>query len=248
MSKIPVMIIISQLLFASMEGQEVTVGVFIHAPHVFKNISNEPYGPAVEYIKNMVTAMGYKPNIQLLPLSRILSYLKSGNIDISLELLKTEDREEFLFYPAHPTYTMVQSVTVLSTNKLHEIKSINDLNNMKVGYLFGANIGSFLASSSSIQFELVSGDDWIQKNLAKLLSGRIDAALDNNAYSYLAEAKKQGVDDRIKTLPLPGQGTEFYVVFSKKSSRGFELVNKYNDIVQKGLFNEQIMIEEFLEK
>jgi ABC-type amino acid transport substrate-binding protein len=162
--------------------------------------------------------------------------------------LKTEDRETFLFYPAHPTYTMVQSLTVLSTNKLNEIQSINDLDNTKIGYLFGANIGPFLSSSSAIQFEFVSGDDWIQKNLAKLLSGRIDAALDNNAYSYLAEAKKQGVDDKIKTIPLPGKGTEFYVVFSKKSSRGFELVQKYNDIMYKGLFNEQIMIEEFLDK
>jgi len=167
---------------------------------------------------------------------------------VTLEIAKTEERETYLLYAKKPAYRMVKSLTFLATNPINEIRTIDDLAGMRIGYLLGANLGTFLESSNSIQVEYVGGDDWVRLNLAKLLSGRIDAALDNNAYSYLAEAKRQGVMGTIKTLPLPGEVSDYYVAFSKKSARGAELVRKYDELMETGRFNEQEMLDAFLRK
>lgn len=228
-------------------AQEITVGVFIHPPHVYLDAdSKKPYGPAIDYISNVIADMGYSPTIVLLPLTRILIALRTGEVDVSLELLKSSDREEYLYYPEQPSYTMVPSLTVLATNPLTEIRSIDDVRGMKIGYLSGAITTSFFANATGIRFESVSGDTWIQQNLAKLLTRRIDAALDNNAYSYLEEARKTGVTDKIRTLSLPEKGTNYYVVFSKTSKRGADLLEKYNSLIASGRYDEQRLIEEFV--
>lgn len=230
-------------------AQEVNIGVFVHPPHVYKNEGNdEVYGPAIDYISVIARAMGYEPVFHLLPLPRILLYLKSGQLDMTLEIIKTAEREEYLFYSDKPTYVMVPSLTFLVTNKINEINSISDLGKMKIGYLTGAATSSFFNNASGVVFESVSGDDWIQQNLAKLLAGRIDAAMDNNAYSYREEARKQRIAHKIKTLNIPGEGTSYYVVFSKSAPKGFELLKKYDSLIATGQYNEQKMIDEFIDQ
>lgn len=141
---------------------------------------------------------------------------------------------------------MVPSLTVLAANALTEIRSIDDLRNMKIGYLSGAITTPFFMNATDIQFEYVNGDTWIRQNLAKLLIGRIDAALDNNAFSYLEEARQLGVTDKIKTLPLPESGMNFYVVFSKASKNGAELLAKYDALIDTGRYDEQEFITKFV--
>lgn len=228
-------------------AEEVKIGVFVHPPHVYEDDkTKEAYGPSIEYIKAIILDMGYTPVILLLPFQRILAYLQSGEIDITLEIAKTPDRETFLYYPTEPTYIMVPSLTFLTTNKLKKITSISDIEGMTIGYLSGADAGPFFESSTSIKFDTVSGKNWIKQNLAKLLSGRIDAALDQNAHSYIAEAKLQGLAHLIKTIPLPGKGIGAYVVFSKKSPKGATLLEKYNMLMKTGKYNEQKLIDEYL--
>lgn len=237
-------LIATKLFFA----EEVMIGVFVHPPHVYRDeVTGDPYGPGVEYIKTVITDMGYTPAIILLPFQRILVYLKAGELDCTLEIARTPDREEFLYYPREPAYTMVPSLTFRITQELHEITSINDLQGMTIGYLTGADPGPFFETASTSMFDTVSGETWIKLNLAKLLLGRIDAALDQNSYSYLAEAKEQGIEHLVKTIPLPGEGVGAYVVFSKNSPKGALLVEKYNILIGTGTYNEQKMIDEFLE-
>jgi polar amino acid transport system substrate-binding protein len=230
-------------------AQEVSIGVFVHAPHVYKNEKNdEVYGSAVDYIAKIVKSMGYKPKFHLLPLPRILLYLKTGKLDMTLEIIKTPEREEYLYYSDKPTYIMVPSLTFLATNNLNEINSVTDLGKIKIGYLKGAITSSFFKDAVNIEFDSVSGDDWIKQNLAKLLAGRIDAAMDNNAYSYWEEARKQRVAHKIKIINIPGERTNYYVVFSKASSKGHDLFTKYNSLFETGQYNEQQMIDDFINK
>ena len=55
------------------------------------------------------------------------------------------------------------------------------------------------------------------------------------AYIYIRgefplEAKREGVQNRIKVLPLPGEDVAFWVVFSKQSPLGATLVNSFNRV------------------
>ncbi len=229
-------------------AEDVKIGVFVHPPHVYQDaITREAYGPAIEYIKSVVTDMGYTPTILLLPFQRIMVYLESGEIECTLEIARTPDREVFLYYPTEPTYTMVPSLTVLVSNGLQSITSIDDINDLTIGYLSGADPGPFFETSANTTFDNVSGETWIKQNLAKLILGRIDAALDQNSYSYLAEAKEQGISNLVKTIPLPGEGVGAYVVFSKKSPKGAILIEKYNTLIGTGNYDEQKLLDEHVD-
>ncbi len=228
-------------------AREVTVGVFVHAPHVYKNETDDgAYGPAIDYVSQVMAEMGYEPVYRLLPLSRVLLYLKDGQIDLSLEIAKTPEREEYAYFSDEPVYVMVPSLTVLATNKIDRIDGVDDLSGMKIGFLGGAAIPSFFDSAKSVVFESVSGDSWIRQNLARLLAGRIDAAMDMNAYSYREEAKRQGVESKIKTLRIPGEETRFYVAFSKASAKAVTLLERYNAVVKADGYDEQKMIDDFI--
>ena len=238
-------IIATSLVFS----EDVKIGVFVHPPHVYQDeLTEKAHGPAIDYIKSLFIDMGYTPVIILLPFQRILAYLQSGKIDCTLEIARTPDREKYLYYPTEPTYIMVPSLTFLVTNKLQTITSIDDISGMTIGYLGGADPGPFFESATNITFDTVSGKTWIKQNLAKLNLGRIDAALDQNSYSYLAEAKEQGIEHLVKTLPLPGEGIGAYVVFSKKSPHGSLLADKYNRLIETGNYDEQKLIDEYLDR
>lgn len=237
------------LLFSCIYATEAKVGVFVHAPLVQQATeTSEPTGPTIDYIKAMISAMGYTPVISVLPLRRILAGLQSGDIDITLEIGRSADRKAFLYYSDKPIYISRPSITVLTTNKLSGINSIDDLKGLKIGYLAGAELGGFFRNSPDVKFELISGDTWLRQNLEKLLAGRIDAAFDQNAVSYLDEAKKMGIIDKIKTIPLPGTGNEGYIVFSKRSPIGKTLLEAFNKVAATGKFDENKMIDEYMKR
>lgn len=86
----------------------------------------------------------------------------------------------------------------------------------------------FLLGSATIVFEYVSGDNWIQLNLGKLLSGRIDAALDSIADSW--------------------SRVNYYVIFLKQSTKSLKLIKEYNEAGATGKYSEQVMINKFINK
>ena len=70
--------------------------------------------------------------------------------------------------------------------------------------------------------------------------------MDQNPYSYLAEAKSRGLAGKIKVIELPGKGTDAYVVFSKKSANGRALLNSYNRVFAKKKYDLNKIIENSL--
>jgi polar amino acid transport system substrate-binding protein len=238
------------LFFSVIYATDVKVGVFVHAPLVQQATkTSAPTGPTIDYIKVMITEMGYTPVISVLPFQRVIADLKSGDIDMSLEFGKHGDRETFLYFSEKPIHIMKPSLTLLVTNKLTSIHSINDLRGLKIGYLLGAVKAHFFDNApTDITFELISGDTWVRQNLEKLLAGRIDAAFDQNAVSYLNEAKNMGVIDKVKTIPLPVEGTEGFVVFSKKSPNAKALLDAFNKVVATGKYDENKMIDDYMRR
>ncbi|HMA64284.1 MAG: substrate-binding periplasmic protein [Fibrobacterota bacterium] len=237
------------LLFSDTFATDVTVGVFVHAPLVQQiTKTSEPSGPTIDYITAVLKEMGYTPVISILPLRRILAGLQSGDIDITLEIGISAERKTYLYYPNKPIYISKPSITVLATNKLICINSIDDLRGMRIGYLAGAELGGFFRNAPDVKFELISGDTWLRQNLEKLLAGRIDAAFDQNNVSYLDEAKKMGIVDKIKTIPLPGTGNEGYIVFSKKSPIGKDLVDAFNRVAATGKYDENKIIDDYMKR
>ncbi|WP_018609844.1 substrate-binding periplasmic protein [Uliginosibacterium gangwonense] len=218
--------IMSSMAFAD----EVHVGVFIHSPNVYQDKqTNVIRGPSIDYITTKLRKMGHTPVVVAQPFPRLMLSLENGDVDLTLEIAKNQDRERFAYFSKKPIYIMRPGITVLVGSKLSKIESVNNLNGMTLGFLAGAAIPDFFANQPAVKFDLVSGDDWLAKNLGKLLAGRVDAVFDQNVYSYLAEAKKKNIGDKIKTIPLPVKGTEAFVAFSKKSAVGAKLLKEFDD-------------------
>lgn len=210
-------------------AETLRIGVFLHAPVVMQQASDgAPYGPGVEYAKAVAVALGYEPKIELLPIARILSYLANGNLDMALEFAMNDERKSFVYYPDAPCYVTHTALTVRADHPLREILSVKDVSGMRIGYLLGAYTGTFFTGVSDVTFDYVAGDAWIAQNLSKLLTGRIDAILDQNEYSCLAEARKQGTDQRIRVLLLPGNAVKGYVLFSRARPNAEALLRAYN--------------------
>lgn len=240
-------LVICLLIALSAHAESLRIGVFPHQPIVMLNpVDGTPSGPGVEYAKAIARALGYEPVVVALPIARLISYLKSGAIDMSLELGMTEERKSFLLYSDEPSIVYHPSLTVRAEHRLDSITSVNDIAGMRIGYLLGAYPGSFFTNAAGVEFETVAGDTWIAQNLGKLLSGRIDAILDQNDYSCIAEARRQGVEGRIKVFRLPGEGVKSYVVFSKASSKAESLLRAFNALDASTAPDERAFIEESL--
>lgn len=225
------------------------VAIFVHAPLAqLDSATGKPYGPTIDFMNAVMKEMGVTPTYVIMPIPRILNELQAGTIDITLEIGKTPEREAFLYYPEKYAYVMKPALTFKADSPTSAIKSIADVKGMRIGYLSGAAVPKFFEGSTDVKFELVSGDAWIRQNLDKVLAGRIDAGLDQNAVSYMAEAKKAGQGALVKTIVLPGSGTEAFVVFSKKSPNGKTLLDAFNKAMATGKFDESKMIDDYLKK
>lgn len=232
------------VLTHAIHAETVRIGVFTHYPIVMQNATDgQPYGPGVEYAKAVARALGYEPEVRSLPVSRIISYLKTGELDMAIGLGITEERKAFLHYADEPSIVYHPSITVLSEHRLEAITSVNDLAGMKIGYLLGAYPGSFFKDTRVVEFDLISGDRWIDQNLGKLLLGRIDGILDQNDYSCVAAARRMGVEDRVKVLRLPVEGVKTYIAFSKASPKGTRLLRSFNALDKSSAPNQKNFIE-----
>ncbi len=238
------------LVLGYVSAETLRIGVFLHSPVVMqKSPDGEPYGPGIEYAKAVAHALGYEAQIELLPLSRIFPTLQNGNLDMSLEVGMNEERKAYVIYPDKPCYVTHPSLTVRAESPLTSIASIKDVQGLRIGYLLGAYPGSFFVKATGVTFEYVAGDTWIVQNMGKLFSNRIDAILDQNEFSCLAEARRQGIEKKIRVLPLPGEDVKGYVIFSRKLANATSLVRAYNALNgTPALPNENAMLLEYLEK
>jgi len=233
----------------ALRAETIKIGIFPHYPFVMQNEQDgEAYGPGVDYAKALARALGYEPVVEVLPIARLISYLKTGAVDMGIELGMTEERKSFLLYPENPSIIYHPSLTLLAEHPLESITSNKDIAGMRIGYLVGAYTGSFFSGATDVKFDRVAGDTWIAQNLGKLLLGRIDAILDQNDYSCIAEARHQGIESRIKVLRLPGDGVKSYVVFSKASQKADKLLSAYNTLKESAALNESAIIADYLEK
>lgn len=80
-------ILISIFLYS----QELRTGVFVHDPMMNLDAErNEVYGKGVDYTGKIAKETGYEFRLAIVPFGRIFTFLKTGDIDITLDVGKFE--------------------------------------------------------------------------------------------------------------------------------------------------------------
>lgn len=225
-------------------AQTVKVGFFQGYPTNFiDEKTGIVTGHTVEYIKDFLNEIGYEVEfVGPLPFPRLLSMLKSGDIDSLLGMSWIKEREEYVFYPNKPYRITIPSIFVLNESNIVNGMDLLKLAEFTFSYRNGAVLPESLREFESIlEIESLSRDTWIDQSLQMLELGRIDGIINSSDLSIIAAAKRLGLHKRIRKVTLPGKRDPIYLGISKKSEIGPKLIKKYN----KNILSTKLFIEDY---
>ncbi len=228
-----VAIFFSAVLAAASAQQTIKVGYFENQPWVIPQEGKDPTGAAVDFWQTVIApSMKVKTQwVGPLPMARMLDDLQKGNLDAVLILGKNPEREKLFLYPKTSYLGMRVGLALLKENPLQAVKTTQDLEGMRIGYVQGAMIPDFV-KSDKIVIDNISTTNWEQDDFVKMMNKRVDAVMNLNVESLIFQAGKAGYTDKFKFLMLPVQPSLIYTVFTN-SARGSSLLKLYEEAVVK---------------
>lgn len=221
-------------------SQIVTIGYFEGFPSNFLNQeTGEASGSTVDYLRDYVVEMGYKPVfVGPLPFPRLFEMLKSGEIDSLLGLSYVKEREEFIFYPMQPYRVLNPYVFVKKDSPIVKITNILDMLDYSYIYRQGGALPSFLRPyKDALKINYLSKEDWLERGLEMLLLGRVDGIVTTSILSVEYGARKRGVDTELRKVLIPGDNDPLFLGISKKSKIAEDFLIKYNENLVKTELN-----------
>jgi ABC-type amino acid transport substrate-binding protein len=141
---------------------------------------------------------------------------------------RTAERDEFALFSAEPALVLTPVLVVRADSPLKQLKAPADLAGLKIGAAAGVTVPAFFANAGLPAFDLASGDNMTDQNLKKLQGKRFDAFIDVNPLNVMMAAKALGAAKDIRTIDIPGGGTAYSVVLSKKSTLAAGLLAAIN--------------------
>lgn len=223
-------------------GQTLKVGFFDLAPHVIgaSETNSEASGPAVDYLRSIMERVGVSLAIAPtpVPLGRLISDLDTDKLQVILALAKNPEREKILHYPARPYYTMPQVLTVRKDSPLTAIASIDDLKSVKIGVYADGMLTRSLRDPN-VSLDPIKGDSIVQRNLQKMIAGRLDAVYSADAFEVRYHAGKSKVAAQVREVTLPDPAIGLYTVFSRSVPDA--IVKKYEAELDKSEPYERVL-------
>jgi ABC-type amino acid transport substrate-binding protein len=156
---------------------------------------------------------------------------------------KTAERTKVFHYP-DPYLVIPETIALKADHPLRRITSVGDLYGLRLGFLVGGRIPKPL-QSERITYDLIAGKRLMERNVEKLLLGRIDGIYAPLSTALVNIVEDMRVRDEIKLVPIEFLGpVEIYSVFSRKTV-SIEVVGRYNAALETA--KREIHYREFLE-
>lgn len=184
-------------------------------------------GINIDIIREAFSRMGLAPIFEPRPWKRAILQLKQGEILALSSGFKTEEREQFVFYPSEPLAMETNVVTVPAVSGI-VVKTLDDLRPLRIGvvksYVYGEPFDSMTGLN---KIEASSSHQLIDM----LLEQRVDAAIGNKAvFRHIAMGKGKQAHIRfiheIATEPL-------YLMFSRAHGQEAEdLARRFGEMVR----------------
>ena len=212
------------------QAQEaIKIGYFDIPPHVVNVEDGKPQGAAISYFEEHIAphfGVAFEWNSEVTAPTRLMSQLSSGEIDAMIFLGKTEERTKYFHYP-DPYLVIPEMLAFKKDHPTRGITAVSDLHGLTLGFLVGGRIPEPL-QDGKITYDLIAGKRLMERNIEKLLLGRIDAIYAPLSTAVVNIAEDMGVRDQIKLVPIEFLGpVEIYTVFSKKTVDE-NIVESYN--------------------
>ncbi len=187
-------------------------------------------GFAVDIAKAIFEPKGYTISYQVLPWTRAVALGKRGEIS---GIIGASPGKPGYTYPTQPTGTE-KFVLAVRANNPFTYRSIASLKGKLIGtingYEIGGDLGTFLTENINNHnaVDATSGDKAGELNVKKLISGRLDMVVDNEA-GLLYRAKTLGLTDNLKIIDAGNNAAPIYIAFSSARPETAELIKIYDD-------------------
>jgi polar amino acid transport system substrate-binding protein len=224
--------ILHSLLFftGAVYAQEILkIGYWNIPPHATEAVDKQPKGAAIGYFEKYIApqlgmTIAWDENVT--PPTRLMKQLREGQKDAMIFLGYTKDRTEYLRYP-DPYLDIPQTFAFARSHPINRITNVSDLHGLRVGFLVGGRLPEEL-SDDKIQYDLIAGERLFQRNVEKLLAGRIDAIYVPLTIALENILKQMEIGDQVKLVPIEFlDPVLIYTVFSRKTVSA-ATIEKYN--------------------
>ena len=219
------------LASSAVQAQEtLRMGYFDLPPHVVTVEDGIPKGAAISYFEEYISphlgiSVTWDSNVT--PPTRLMQHLRNGEKDAMIFLGKTEERTGYLHYP-DPYLIIPETLAFKKGHSVERITEASDIFGLTVGFLVGGRIPDRLRDDR-IKYDLIAGKRLFERNVEKLLLGRIDAVYAPLSTALVDILDEMDVADQVKLVPIEFLDlVQIYTVFSKKTVRE-NVVESYND-------------------
>ena len=210
--------------------QILRIGYWNIPPHVVDAEGGRPRGAAISFFDEYIAPeldMTVVWDAQATPPTRLMEQLREGTKDAMIFLGKTKERAEYLHYP-QPYLDIPQTLVLLTSHPIERIADISQIYGLRVGFLTGGRLPEKLRDER-IHYDLIAGERLFQRNVEKLLLGRIDAIYAPLTIAVKNIIEQMEVGDQVKMVPIEFlEPVLIYTVFSKKTVSS-AVVEKYNE-------------------
>lgn len=180
-------------------------------------------GILIDIVKEAFSPHGIKVEYKNIPWSRAISDTRAGKYTAIIGAARSE-APDFIF-PAIPQVTAHFVFYTLKDNNwyydYHEKDSLNDLSfGAVIDYSYNKEIDAYIAKNKKnpSKVQLAYGEDAMSMNMNKLLSGRIDAILEENMVirNYITE---HHLEDKLRPagVLMEDQSSFLFIAFSPKN-------------------------------
>lgn len=186
-------------------------------------------GLAVEILEEALKDEEYELEYKQIPWSRAEEGMKNGTYDVLLNVWKTPDREENLFFSDFYISNKLVFLKKISDN--FDYEGISSLEGKKIGTRRGYDYGDeFMKSNLFNRFPI----DSTLQNIRKLRSNRIDLIIEDElVMKYILNEEYSEKEKQLDFAEGIYMEKELYFTIFKKNNIGEEFIADFNEGLEK---------------
>ena len=213
------------------QPKEITIATLEYPPFIYSE-NNQAKGPLVDKINHIFGKMGIHVTIQMLPITRGLSMVESGEVDAYFSLKKTPERERKLLFTKNPVIQQPFVFFAKSDSGIEWNGDINSVNKYRIGVVSKTSYGNLF--DGYIKYNIITNVEEsrsFELNIKKLIAGRIDLVI--NSYDVGKHLiNKYNAESKIVSLNPPVEIVNSYLAFTKARNYS-DLANQFDIILFK---------------
>ncbi len=193
-------------------------------------------GPDAKILTAIAKEMENPIYFQYAPFKRRLLMVKNGDLDLICGLLKRPDREAYIHYIQPPYKKRSDTIFLVPKGKADRIKTYEDLYDLRIGTVRGANFFVQFDEDNCLDKEPVAQTTL---NFKKLLLGRVDTMIINES-TGIDLMHKMKISDEIEMAHYRFNREKFVYIGISKNSWLMDKIDTIEPVIQKMVLSGKI--------